>query len=188
MRKIKLFGAACAALLLVSAHANAQGIFKSILTPAVGETTIGPDGTYYAVVAGTGSTVQAPVTDLMAVGLAATPATKWSVTLNGHVGQVLPGATTVYVVETTTSGTGRNATITTTVALLSAATGVQTGTITPTGSISDIEVRTINGTDYLYIYTTTTTSSTSGNTTSFTTTRTLTIYSSTGSVIKSVTL
>lgn len=181
-----------AALLLAVAHANAQ----RIISPAqpVGpiqsqdNTVIGPDGTYYALVPGSGSTMQMPVTDLVAVGPPATPATKWTVNLTGEIGPVLPGTANVYMVQTVVSGSGRSATSTTLVLLLSAATGTQVGSITPTGKINDIEVRTIGGSDYVYIYTITTSSNTSGGTTTVTTTRTLTIYSQTGSVIKAVTL
>jgi hypothetical protein len=183
------------AFLLAATQASAQrGFFPQ---PSVngsgqsqGSTAIGPDGTYYALAPGTGSTTQAPVTELVAVGLSATPATKWTVTLpsSGEYGPVLPGATNVYVVEKVTSGSGRNATTTTSVLLLSTASGSQVATITPTGEINNIEVQTISGVDYLYVYTTTTSSSTSNGTTTYTTTLTLTIYSPNATVLKTVPL
>jgi hypothetical protein len=49
------------------------------------------------------------------------------------------GATTVFVVQSVTSGNGRNSTTTTAVLLLSAATGSHTTSITPAGTISDID-------------------------------------------------
>lgn len=76
-------------------------------------------------------------------------------------------------------------------ALLSAASGTpptSNATITPAGTISDIQVRSINGADYLYINSVATSSSTSGNSATFTTSRTLTIYSASGAVVKSVAL
>ncbi len=192
MQKMKAFAAISAAFVLLSVPAAAQGIFDPLpnVIQGGGSTVIGPDGTYYALVPGASSTPQSPSTDLVAVGVTGS-GTKWTATLSGRVGQVLPGATTVFVVESTTSGTGRNSTTTTTVALLSAASGAppsSNATITPAGSISDIEVRNISGADYLYIYSVATSTSTSGNSTTFTTSRTLTIYSATGAVIKTVTL
>jgi len=189
MQKIKVFTTICAAVAL-SIPAAAQGIFDSLPNVAQGGTVIGPDGTYYALVPGANSTPESPSSDLVAAGMTGS-GTKWTATLNGRVGQVLPGLTTVFVVETTTSGSGRNTTTTTSVALLSAASGTppsSNATITPAGTISDIEVRNINGADYLYIYSVATSSSTSGNSTTFSTTRTLTIYSSTGTVLKTVSL
>jgi hypothetical protein len=190
----RCLGMICGAFLLATTNASAQrGISPQ---PPVngsgqsqGSTAIGADGTYYALVPGTGSTMQTPVTDLVAIGTSATPATKWTATLpSGEFGPVLPGTTNVYVVQKVISGSGRSATSTTSVLLLSAATGTQVATVTPTGEIIDIEVRTIGSTDYLYIYTTTTSSSTSNGTTTFTTTLTLTIYSPNATVLKTVTL
>jgi hypothetical protein len=187
----------CGALLLTATHASAQP-FVPPAQPAPpikysgqGSPAIGPDGTYYLLVPATGSTAQMPVTELVAVGLSpTTPANtpKWSVTLSsGEYGPVLPGATNVYVVQKVTSGSGRSAT-TTSVLLLSAASGSQVGTITPTGDINDIEVQTIGGVDYLYVYTTITSSSTSNGTTTYTTTLTLTIYSPNATILKTVPL
>lgn len=190
----RCLGMICGAFLLATTQASAQRGFSP--QPPVngsgqsqGNTAIGPDGTYYALVPSTGSTVQAPVTELVAIGLSATPATKWTATnLSGELGPVVPGATNVYVVQKVISGSGRNATSTTSVLLLSAATGTRVATVTPTGDINDIEVRTIGGTDYLYIYATTTSSTTSNGTTTYTTTLTLTIYSPNATVLKTVPL
>lgn len=190
MKNIKLIGAICGAFLLASGHAAAQGIFDPLPIVAQESAVIGPDGTYYTLLPGANSTVQSPSTDLVAVGITGT-GTKWTASLSGRIGQVLPGLTTVFVVETTSSGTGRNTTTTTTVALLSADSGTpptSNATITPAGTISDIQVRSINGADYLYINSVATSSSTSGISTTCTTSRTLTIYSASGAVVKSVAL
>ena len=187
-------GVICAAFLLAAMHAGAQGFFppSNVITPikgpGQGSTAIGPDGTYYALVPGTGSTMQTQTTDLVAIGPPSAPATKWTVSLSGELGQVLPGATNVYVVQTKISGSGRSATATTSVLLLSATNGSQVASVTPTGNIDDIEVRTIGGSDYLYIYTITTSSTSSAGTTTYTTTRTLTIYSPNATALRSVTL
>jgi hypothetical protein len=156
----------------------------------VGNTAIGPDGTYYALVPGTGSTASAPVSELIAVGLTATPTptTKWTANLTGELGAILPGANTVFVVQTVVSGSGRTATRTTSILSLSVATGVAGPTITPSGTIGNIEVKTIGSSDYLYVQTTSTSTSQSDGTTTITTTTTLTIYSQAGAVIKTVPL
>lgn len=190
----RFLGGICGALLLATTCASAQGILRSPVTAgqSQGSTAIGSNGTYYALVPGTGSTPQTPVTDLVAIGPPTAPAQLWiSSSLMGELGPVLPGANTVFVVQTVVSGSGRSATSTTSVLLFSVASGSTSGltNVTPTGTIDDIEVRTIGGSDYLYIYTTNTSSSTSNGTTTVTTTRTLTIYSQTGAVLgKPVTL
>jgi len=179
---------------MFSSHAAAQGPVSSILSAlsspshGVGNTAIGPDGTYYALVPGTGSTASAPVSELIAAGLTATPATKWTVNLTGELGAILPGANTVFVVQTVVSGSGRMATITTSILSLSAATGAAGPTLSPSGTISNIEVKTIGTSDYLYVQTTSTSASQNEGTTTITTTTTLTIYSQAGAVIKTVPL
>jgi hypothetical protein len=181
MRIISFFGAAVAAILSVSTQANAQS-----LSPLTGS-VIGPDGTYYALVPSSTSTRQAPVTELMAIGV--TGATKWTANFNGEFGQVLAGMNDVYVVQTTTSGSGRSTTITTSVLVINTSTGTaeKFSPLTPTGSISDIQIKTVGTSDYLYINSVLTTSSTSGGTTTLTTTQTLSIYLN-GTLVKMVAL
>ncbi len=186
----RCLGLICGAFLFAAAHANAQGIFRG--QPVIGagpgqvSSAIGPNGTYYALVPGNGSTMETPVTELVAIGPPSAPAQLWSVpSISGQVSAVLPGANTVFVVQTVTSGTGRSTTTTTSVLLYSAASGATTGltNVTPSGTIDDIEVRTIGSMDYLYVYTTSTSTSTNNGTTTVTTTRTLTVYSQTGAVV-----
>ena len=191
MRSLCSIGAICAACLIFSSHVAAQGpisIFSGLSGPGhgVGNTAIGPDGTYYAVVPGTGSTASAPVSELIAVGLAATP--KWTANLTGQVGTILPGANTVFAEQTVVSGSGRTATVTTSILSFSVATGTAGPTITPSGTISNIEVKTIGSSDYLYVQTTSTSTTQGDGTTTTTTTTTLTIYSQAGTVIKTVPL
>jgi hypothetical protein len=194
MRSLRSVGAICAACLIFSFQAAAQGPISSIPSAisgppqGVGNTAIGPDGTYYALVPGTASTASAPVWELIAVGSTATPATKWTANLTGELGTILPGANTVFVVKTVVSGSGRTATSTTSILSLSAATGVTGPTITPSGTISNIEVKTIGSSDYLYVQTTSTSTTQSDGTTTVTRTTTLTIYSQAGAVIKTVPL
>ena len=191
MRFMRYFGLIPAALLLASTHVAAQGIFDPLPVVSAGGTVIGPDGSFYALLPGANSTFQNPSTDLVAVGVggAASSTPKWTATLTGRVGQVLPGSTTVFVVETTTSGSGRNTVSTTAIALYSAATGAKQSTsISPAGPIVDIQVRNIGGSDYLYVYTISSASSTAGGTTTFTTMRTLTVYTATGTVFETVPL
>jgi hypothetical protein len=186
----RCLGVMCGTVLFAAVHASAQGFLPG--QPAVnagqsqGGPAIGPNGTYYALVPGTGSTPQTPVTELVAVGPPTAPAILWtSSSLKGELGPILPGANIAFVVQTETSGSGRNTTRTTSVLLFSAASGSTSGltNVTPSGNIDDIQVRTIGGSDFLYIYTSTTSSSTSNGTTTLTTTRTLTIYSQTGAVL-----
>jgi hypothetical protein len=195
MRSLRSLGAICAVCLAFSSHAAADGLITSVLSALSGpnqtgpNTAIGPDGTYYALVPGSNSTLSMPSSELIAVGVTATPATKWTATLTGEIGAILPGANTVFVVQTVITGSGRTATSTTSILSYSAATGAVGTTITPpSGTISDITVKTIGGTDYLYVHTTSVSTSQSGGSTTITTTRTLTIYSQTGTVIKTVTL
>jgi hypothetical protein len=194
MWSLRSVGAICGACLIFSSHAAAQESITSVLTAisgpihGVGITAIGPDGTYYALVPGTGSMASAPVSELIAVGLTAAPATKWTANLTGELGAILPGANTVFVVQTVVSGSGRMATSTTSILSLSAATGAAGPTITPSGRISNIELKTIGSSDYLYVQTTSTSTSQSNGTTTITTTTTLTIYSQSGAVIKTVVL
>lgn len=96
MNNIKLIGAICGAFLLASGHAAAQGIFDPLPNVAQESAVIGPDGTYYTLLPGANSTVQSPSTDLVAVGITGT-GTKWTASLSGRIGQVLPGSTTVFV-------------------------------------------------------------------------------------------
>jgi hypothetical protein len=183
-----ILGGVLAAFLSVSVPANAQGFFPPISVnpaPATGGAVIGPDGTYYVLVPASGSTRQAPVTELMAISV--TGNTKWTATVSGDVGQVLPGATDVYVVQTVTSGAGRSATATTSVLVLNASTGVQGTPIAPTGNISSIQEKTVGANDYLYIYSVATSSSSGGGTTTFTATQTISIYLN-GALVKTVTL
>ncbi len=151
---------------------------------------IGPDGTFYALAPATGSTGQNPVTGITAISPLSGTAPKWTATLTGLVARFLPGATSVFVVQNSTSGSGRSTTISTSVTLLSAATGapVTASPITLPGGITDIQIKTVGTTDYLYVTSAATSTSTSGGTTTLTTTATLTIYSQTGVVIKAVTL
>jgi hypothetical protein len=193
MQFLRSAGAICAACLIFSSHAAAQGhsaLLSPILGPGtgVGNTAIGPDGTYYALVPGTGSTASAPVSELIAVSLTATPATKWTANLTGELGAILPGANTVFVVQTVVSGSGRTATSTTSILSHSAATGAAGPVITPSGTIGNIEVKTIGSSDYLYVQTASTSTNQSNGTTTVTTTTTLTIYSQSGAVIKTVPL
>jgi len=193
-RSLRSVGAICAACLIFSSHATAQGPISSIFSAfsgasyGMGNTAIGPDGTYYALVPGTGSTPSAPVSELIAVGVTATPATKWTANLTGESGEILPGANTVFVVQTVVSGSGRMATFTTSILSFSAAAGAAGTTITPSGTISNIQVRTIGTSDYLYVQTTSKSTSQSGGTTTTSATTTLTIYSQAGAVIKTVPL
>jgi hypothetical protein len=194
MRSLRSVGAICAACLIFSSHAAAQGpissIFSAISGPShgVGDTAIGPDGTYYALVPGTGSTASAPAWELIAVGVEATPPTNWTANLTGELGAILPGVNTVFVVQTVVTGSGRMATITTSILSFSTAKGAPGATITPLGAISNIEVKTVGSSDYLYVQTTSRTTTQSGGTTTTTTATTLTIYSQSGAVIKTVTL
>jgi len=198
MRFINSYGLILASALFLSTQAHAQRIPAIPVLPIGGQVqtspAIGPDGTYYVVAPGTGNTLEAPVSELEAVGLTGN-GTKWTKTINGNINSVLPGQNTVFVVQTTTTGSGRTSTTTTSVLLFetgnSAGTtgGASAGsTITPSGSISDIEVRTVSGADYLYVYSITSTTTTNGGTTTVTTAHTLTIYSATGTVVKTVNL
>jgi hypothetical protein len=194
MRSLCSVGAICVACLIVSSHAAAQGRISPIPSPILGprvgagNTAVGPDGTYYALLPETGTTASAPAWELIAVGLTATPATKWTANLTGELGAILPGANTVFVMQTVFSGSGRTATSTTSILSLSAATGTAGPTITPSGTISNIEVKTIGSSDYLYVQTISTSTSQGNGTTTITTATTLTIYSQAGAVIKTVPL
>lgn len=175
---------------MATADAGAQIVFNPIQFQQPESSVIGPDGTFYALVPGATSTFQSPTSELIATSPTGT-GTKWTANLNTRVAQVLPGATTVFVVETSYSGTGRSATSTTTIALLATATGAASATtITPTGNVTDIEERTIGGVDYLYVVTisTSTPSPAAEISSTTTTTRTLTIYSATGTVLNTATL
>jgi hypothetical protein len=87
------------------------------------------------------------------------------------------------------SGSGRSATTTTSILLFSTATGAVAGpTITPSGTIGNIEVKTIGSSDYLYVQTTSRSVSQGNGTTTVTTTTDLTIYSQAGVLIKTVPL
>jgi hypothetical protein len=190
MRFISFFGAAVAVILSVSTQANAQGfpIFPPItVTPAATSSTIGPDGTYYALIPSSTSTRQAPVTELMAIGM--TGATRWTANINGEFGQLLAGLNDVYVVQTTTSGSGRTAMIATSVMVINTSTGMpeKFSPIVPAGNISDIQIKTVGMNDYLYINSVSTTSSTSAGSTTTTTTQTLSIYLN-GTLVKTVAL
>ena len=192
MRFIRFFGAAVAAILSVSAQANAQGFspFPLIGVTPVSVSTgsvIGPDGTYYALVPGSTSTRQAPVTELMAIGV--TGATKWTANINGEFGQVLAGLNDVYVVQTTISGSGRSTTIATSVLVFNTSTGAaeKFSPLTPAGNISDIQIKTVGTSDYLYINLVSTSSGAAGGTTTLTTTQTLSIYLN-GTLVKMVAL
>jgi len=174
---------------LMAASAQGQGILSAHSVAAAGsESAIGPDGTYYTLVPGAGSTPLTRTSELMAIGIAATPSVKWTASVTGELGSILPGTNTVFIVQTVVSGSGRTTTATTSILSYAAATGAHGTSITPAGVISDIQVRTIGGSDYLYVTTTSISSGTSGGTTVSSITRTLTIYSQTGTVIKTVTL
>src|SRR5258708_2991435 len=59
---------------------------------------VGGDGTLYILQHdSTASTSTSTVTDLIAIGAAATPATTFKVQLTGQIGSVIGGASTVYV-------------------------------------------------------------------------------------------
>jgi hypothetical protein len=180
--------------LATQATAQIPAPFPGFGIPAL-QTAIGPDGTFYALAPATGSTNQNPMTEVTAISTlpvsVTAPNPKWMATITGRVSQFLPGATAIFVVQTSTSGSGRNATLSTSLTLLSTATGdaVTSTPISLTGNISSIEVRTVGTTtDYLYVTSVATSSSTTGGSTTFTTTTTLTIYSSAGTVIKTVML
>lgn len=190
MRIIGFFGAVVAAILSVSTQAKAQGSFPLppiSVTPTLTGSVIGPDGTFYALVPGSTSTRQAPVTELMAISV--TGATKWTANLSGEFGQVLAGMNDVYVVQTTAAGSGRSITITTSVLVINTSTGTteKFSPLTPTGNISDIQLKTVGTNDYLYVNSVSTTSGTSGGTTTVTTTETLSIYLN-GTLVKLVAL
>jgi lipopolysaccharide export system protein LptC len=123
----------------------------------------------------------------MAIGV--TGATKWTANINGEFGQVLTGLNDVYVVQTTTSGSGKSTTITTSVLAINASTGKaeKFSPITPAGNISEIQIKAVGTNDYLYINSVSTTSSTSGGTTTTTTTQALSIYLN-GTLVKTVAL
>jgi len=182
MKSIHYFAAIFAAAALLP-QVNAQpSVLANPAAQIVYGATIGPDGTYYALVPGTGSTAQSPSTALLAIANTAGTTPKWTATLTGTLGPVLPGETTVFAVQNVTTGNGRHATTTTSILLLSAASGAHTVSITPAGNISDIQVRTIGGSDYLYVTTLKGAMSADGE--NFITTRTVTIYSATGAVIR----
>lgn len=192
MRYVSFFGAAVAAIFSVSTQANAQS--RVLLPPIIAAptavltgSTIGPDGTYYALVPSSTSTRQVPVTELMAIGV--TGATKWTANISGEVGQVLAGLNDVYIVQTATSGSGRSITTTTSILVINTSTGAaeKFSPITPAGNISDIEIRTVGTNDYVYINSVATTSSTSAGTTTSTVTQTLSIYLN-GTLVKTVDL
>ena len=189
MRSMSFLGAAVVAILAVSTQASAQGLspFSSIGVPPTPGSAIGPDGTYYAFVPSSTSTRQAPVTELMAFSV--TGATKWTANINGEFGQVLAGLNDVYVVQTTTSGSGRSTTITTSVLVLKASTGTAEtfSPLTPAGNISGIQIKTVGTNDYLYITSVSTIYSTSGGSTTTMTTQTLSIYLN-GTLVKTVAL
>lgn len=188
MRYIGFLSAILAVFLSASTEAKAQRFFQPVSInpkPLVGNSVIGPDGTYYVLVPSSTSTLQAPVTELMAISVTGT--TKWTANISGEVGQVLPGVNDVFVVQTVTSGTGRSATITTSVLVINATTGLQGTPIAPTGNISSIHEQTVGTSDYFYIDSISTTSSSSGGTTTITTTQTLSIYLN-GALVKTVTL
>jgi hypothetical protein len=105
-------------------------------------------------------------------------AAKWTANINGELGQVFAGLNDVDVVQTTTSVSGKSITITASVLVINTSTGTaeKFSPLTPTGNISDIQIKTVGTNDYLYIEPVSTTSSTSGGTTTFTTTQTLSIY------------
>jgi hypothetical protein len=186
MRSIR-FGVLLGGLLAV-AQMNAQvPMFAGLASEPVLGSAIGPDGTYYALTAAANSTPQNPSTELLAIGNTGGNAPKWTAILPGRIGQILPGATSVFVVQSVTSGTGRNTTTTTSVQLLAAATGAHVTSIAPAGNITEIQVRTIGGSDYLYV-STFTLAATSGGSATFSSARTLTIYSASGAVIKTAAL
>ena len=171
-------------------HAQRIGPVPVFGPNPVESSAIGPDGTFCALAPAAGSTSQNPMTEITAITTSAGTAPKWTATLTGRVGQFLPGASTLFVVQNTTSGSGRSTTISTTVTLLSAATGtpVTASPVTMPAGITEIQIKTVGTADYLYVTSAATSSSTSGGTTTLTTTATLTIYSQTGAVIKSVPL
>jgi hypothetical protein len=186
VRHISFLGAVAAVFLWVSVAANAQSLLLPIgVNSSPVSSVIGPDGTYYALVPSSASTRQAPVTELMAIGV--TGATKWTANISGEVGQVLPGVNDVFVEQTVITGSGRSATITTSVLVLNASTGAQGTPITPAGNISSIQEKTVGTSDYLYIYSVATSSTSSIGTTTITTTQTLSIYLN-GTIVKTVTL
>lgn len=190
MRFIGFLGIVAGTFLLASAQANAQRGLPPVSAGPIAapiSSVIGPDGTYYALVPGSTSTAKAPVTQLTAISV--TGATKWNANIEGEVGQVLAGLNDVYIVQTTTSGSGRNTSLTTSLLVINTSSGQaeKFSPITPVGNISDIQIRTVGSDDYLYIYSISTTSSTSGGTTTYTTTQALSIYQN-GALVKTVSL
>jgi len=114
---------------------------------------IGPDGTFYALAPATGTTSQNPIIGITAISTSSDTAPKWTATVTGLVAQFLPGASTVFVVQNSTSGSGRSTAISTSVTLLSTATGtpVTASPITLPEGISEIQVKTVGTADYLYV-------------------------------------
>jgi hypothetical protein len=190
MRSVLSIAAVCLAF---SAFSAAQGIGSppsrsspSQFSPSTAESVIGPNGTYYVLLTGTGSTASSPTWELEAIGVTTTPATTWTANLTGEISSILPGVNTVFVVQTVTSGSGTTKTSTTSILPFSAASGAPGTIISPAGRITGIQISTVGGSDYLYVETTSTSTTQSGGTTTNTTTRSLTIYSPTGTVIKTV--
>src|SRR5579863_15515 len=107
--------------LTAATQSNAQilGPLPGFGLPAL-QTAIGPDGTFYALAPATGSTNQNPSTEVTAFSTSAGTAPKWTAMITGRASQFLPGVASIFVVQNSISGSGRNATLTTSVTLLSA--------------------------------------------------------------------
>lgn len=151
---------------------------------------LGPDGTLYLLeYDSTASTAaSASIYDLVAIGPVAAPATAWKQSITGQVEQVVAATSTVYAVVTTTTGTGSTATRSTAIVWFAAATGTQLRSTAVSGNVDSVRAATVGGKDLLYVVTTLSTTTTSGTTTTTTTSHTLTIYSSDGTVLKTVSL
>ncbi len=162
--------------------------FGSGPTVSFGSMLVGPDGTLYVLIPDSTSGNNQPAgTEIVALNTAASPAVTWKMHLTGSIGPVLAGASSLYVFQTVTSGSGATATHTSAILWLSAATGAEVRS-TPASGYENIQVKTVNGKDLLYVDTVQTTTTVSGSTRTTTTTHTVTIYGPDGAVIKTATL
>ena len=202
MKKSSFLVLVCAICLCVSISAVAQGHGGNNgpgpggpgpgnAGPGGGQgSTLGPDGTLYVLEydSTASTTAGTSVSDLTAIGPVATPATAWTKSITGQIGAVRAAISTVYVVVTTTTGTGSTATRSTAIEWFAVATGASLRSTAITGTVDSIHAMTVGGKDLLYVSTTLSTTTTSGTTTTTTTTHTVTIYSPDGTVLKAVSL
>jgi hypothetical protein len=197
MNKSKFLVLVCAVCVCVSIPALADGRGGNSSGPGPGDYPgiegggiLGADGTLYLLQhdATASTTAGTSVSNLIAIGPTATPATAWKVAITGSVGEVVAATSTVYAVVTTTTGTGSTATRSTVIQWFNAATGVVLRSTAISGSVGDISAKTVGGKDLLYVTTTLTTTTTTGTTTTTTTTHTVTIYNPDGTVLKAVSI